>query len=209
MKRLIITILAALSLTACGTIPGGTEVAAVASSAVDALTGPDTDYKNYLSHCRAEVKAQADAIKAENDALAAGLSSDSEKTQYGATLIMAFKAGQGGPKIGCTVARKKGISELLLGESDLLRIGVDLYRENRANQRFQKQLEADKELATARMEHERLLTQQNNDLLTTLTGDKLQLQESSQDDAYRRAQLEQTTRLPWPQKPLPTGPATE
>lgn len=189
MKRLIITILAALSLAACSTIPGGTEVAAVASSAVDALTGPDTDYKNYLSHCRAEVKAQADAIKAENDALAAGLSSGSEKTQYGATLIMAFKAGQGGPKIGCTVARKKSISELLLGESDLLRIGVDLYRENRANQRFQKQLEADKELATARMKHEREMTRQNNDLLTTLTGDKLEIKKVDNAHEINRAKV--------------------
>lgn len=198
MKRILIIFAAALSLTACSTIPGGTEVAAVASSAVDALTGPDTDYKNYLSHCRAEVKAQAEAIKAENDALAAGLSSDSEKTQYGATLIMAFKAGQGGPRIGCTVARKKSMSELLLGESDLLRLGFDIYRENRADKRFARQLDADREMLKERLAHERDMTRENNDLLTTLTGDKLQLQESSQDDAYRRAQLEQTTRLPWP-----------
>lgn len=189
MKRFLLILAAALSLTACSTIPGGTEVAAVASSAVDALTGPDTDYKNYLSHCRAEVKAQADAIKAENEALAAGLSSGSEKTQYGATLIMAFKAGQGGPRIGCTVARKKSMSELLLGESDLLRIGVDLYRENRAESRFKRQLEADQEMLKDRLAHERQMTRENNDLLTTLTGDKLLLQESSQDDAYRRAQL--------------------
>lgn len=200
MKRFLLIIAAALSLTACSTVPGGAEVAAVASSAVDALTGPDTDYKNYLSHCRAEVKAQADAIKAENDALAAGLSSSSEKTQYGATLIMAFKAGQGGPRIGCTVARKKSMSELLLGESDLLRIGVDLYRENRAESRFKRQLEADQEMLKDRLAHERQMTRQNNDLLTTLTGDKLQLQESSQDDAYRRAQLEHTIPRPWPPK---------
>lgn len=181
MKRLFTIICAALafSLTGCSTIPGGDAAAAAVAGVSDALTGPDTDYTNYLKHCKAEVGAQKDAIVAESQAMQAALTSGNEKTQYGATLIMAFKAGQGGPKIGCTVARKKGAMELLLGESDVLQLGVELYRENRAGARFNRQLEADKQMQRERLEHEREMNRQNNDLLTTLSGDKLDLNKES------------------------------
>lgn len=179
MKRLFTIICAALALTGCGTIPGGDAAAAAVASAADALTGPDTDYTNYLKHCRAEVTAQKDAIVADNEAMRAALTSGNEKTQYGATLIMAFKAGQGGPKIGCTVSRKKGAMELLLGESDMLQLGVELYRENRAGARFNRQLEADKQMQRERLNHDREMNRQNNELLTTLSGDKLELNKES------------------------------
>lgn len=193
MKRTLYRLLAAgavaLALTGCGTIPGGETAAAAVAGVSDALTGPDTDYKNYLSHCRAEVKAQADAIEADSKALQAGLTSGNEKTQYGATLIMAFKAGQGGPKIGCTVSRKKGAMELLLGESDVLQLGVELYRENRAGARFNRQLEADKQMQRERLNHDREMNRQNNELLTTLSGDKLELNK----EANRSAEATTTT----------------
>jgi hypothetical protein len=174
MKRLLSAALLTLSLTGCGTLTGADAIATTVAAASDVLTGPDSDYKNYLTHCRAEVNAQRDAIKADTEALKAALSDGNEKTQYGATLIMAFKAGQGGPKIGCTAARKKGAVELLLGESDLLRLGVDLYRENRAGARFNRQLEADKEMTRERLSHDREMADRQNDLLTTLSGDKLE-----------------------------------
>lgn len=181
MKRLLTILAASLAvlLTGCGTIPGGEAVATAVAATTDALTGPDTDYKNYLSSCRSEVKAQSDAITADSKALEAALSSGNEKTQYGATLIMAFKAGQGGPKIGCTAARKKGAVELLLGESDLLSLGVELYRENRAGARFNRQLQADKQMFRDRITHESEMNRQNNDLLTTLSGDRLELNKES------------------------------
>jgi hypothetical protein len=187
MKRLLSILSVALALTGCAGIPGSEAVATTVAAATDVLTGPDTDYKNYLTHCRAEVNAQRDAIKSDNEALTAALSKGNDKTQYGATLIMAFKAGQGGQKIGCSVARKKGAVELLLGESDLLRLGVDLYRENRAGARFARQLEADKELTRERLAHDREMADRQNDLLTTLSGDKLE---------YFRAQAEAESAAP-------------
>jgi len=170
MKRFLILAALALGLTGCAGIPGGEALTTGVAAVSDVLTGPDTDYKNYLTHCRAEVKAQADAAKAESEALQAGLSSGSKETQYGATLIMAFKAGQGGPKIGCTVARKKGAVELMLGESNILNLGVELYRENRAGARFQRQMEADNE--RFRLSTNRATTEQreNNNLIRDLSG---------------------------------------
>lgn len=189
MKRFFLLIAAALALTGCAGIPGVEALTTVAAAATDAFTGPDTDYTNYLKHCRTEVGAQKDALVADSKALEAALTAGNEKTQFGAILLLAVKAGQGGPKIGCTVARKKGAVELMLGESNILDLGVELYRENRAGARFNRQLEADKTLARERMAHERGMTDRQTDLLTTLTGDKLQLQNSTQDNDYRRAQL--------------------
>lgn len=189
MKRLIAIIGCVLALAGCGTMPGGPELAAVAGSAVDALTGPDTDYKNYLTYCRQEVNAQKAAIEADSKALEAGLNNGNEKIQFGSLILLAAKSGQGGPRIGCTAQRKKGIAELAFENSDLLDFGFRVYQENRDSKRFQKRLDADRELASERMKHEQVMNRQNNDLLTTLTGDKLLLQNSAQDDAFRRARL--------------------
>lgn len=189
--RIILAAAAAIALSGCSSIPGGTEIAAVATSAVDALTGPDTDYKNYLTSCRAQVKAQADAIEADSKALQAGLTSGDEKTQYGATLIMAFKAGQGGPRIGCSLERNPRLTELLFKNSSVLDFGMRLYEVNRADKRFSRQLDADKEMNRDRMDFQRDMEDRRNRLITTLTGDELELRESAQDDAYRRQQLEQ------------------
>lgn len=189
MKRLIAIFGCVLALAGCGTIPGGPEIATVAGSAVDALTGPDTDYKNYLAHCRAEIRAQADAHEADAEALKAGINSADEKIQFGSLILLAAKSGQGGPRIGCTAQRKKGFAELAFENSNILDLGFRLYERNRESKERQKDRETATSLAEKRMEHEREMNRQNNDLLTTLTGDKLLLQNSSQDDAFRRAQL--------------------
>lgn len=189
LHRLIAAGAMALALTGCGTIPGGETATAAVAAAADVFTGPDTDYTNYLKHCKAEVGAQKDAIVADSQAMQAALTSGNEKTQYGATLIMAFKAGQGGPKIGCTVSRKKGAMELLLGESDLLNFGKDLYFESRETSRFNRKLEADKQMQRERLNHEREMNRQNNELLTTLSGDKLELNK----EANRSAEATATT----------------
>jgi hypothetical protein len=188
MKRFFLLIAFSLGLTGCAGVPGDA-VNAAAAFASDVFTGPDTDYTNYLKHCRSEVAAQKDAAEADSKALERALTKGNEKTQYGAVLIMAFKAGQGGPKVGCTVARKKGTAELLLGESNILNLGVELYRENRAGARFERQLAADADLAKQRLVHEQRMTDRQNTLLTTLTGDKLELDKQSNSFELDKAKL--------------------
>ena len=190
MKRFLAFFLAA-ALTACSSIPGGTELAAVGTAAVDALTGPDTDYKNYLASCRAQMKAQSDAIEADSKALQAGLTSGDEKTQYGATLIMAFKAGQGGPRIGCSLDRRPGFTELLLKNNSLLDAGLRLYEVNRADHRFKRQLDADKEMSRDRMDFQRDMEDRRNRLITTLTGDELELRQQQNEYDLDRRRLDQ------------------
>ena len=195
MKRIFQSIFAAVlavAMSGCAGIPGSEAITAGAAVVSDVLTGPDTDYKNYLSHCRAEVKAKADAATADSVALQTALSSGNDKTQYGATLIMAFKAGQGGPKITCTAERKRGAVELLLGESDVLQLGVDLYRENRAGARFKTQMEFEEKALKITTDAARDARRDNNRFISDLAGTR-------PDEANRsRAEAE---RLPQPDAP--------
>lgn len=191
MKRLIATIFAAL-LTGCASIPGGTELAAVGTAAVDALTGPDTDYKNYLTHCRAEVNAQRAAIEADSKALQAGLTSSDEKIQFGSLILLAAKSGMAGPRVGCSVARKKGFTELLLENNSMLDFGLRLYEVNRADKRFSRQLAADQEMNKDRMDFQRDMEDRRNRLITTITGDEFQLREQQNEFELERQRLEQT-----------------
>jgi hypothetical protein len=170
MKRILAAAALAFSLGGCSAIPGSEAVTAAVAVASDVLTGPDTDYKNYLSHCRAEVKAQAEAIQADADALKAGLNSGNEKIQFGSLVLLAAKAGQGGPRIGCSAQRKKGTAELLLGESDLIDVGMRLYELNRAEKRFNRQLDANERSEARRLGHERDMEQGRGDLLRDLAG---------------------------------------
>lgn len=196
MKRIIFRLLAAgalaLGLAGCSTIPGGEAVATAVAATTDALTGPDTDYTNYLKHCRAEVTAQKDAIVADAEAMKAALTSGNEKTQYGATLIMAFKAGQGGPRISCTASRKKGVAELLLEDNALVELGKDVYFENRAEKRFREQMAFEKERLRLTLDHDRRTQREQNDLIRDIGG--------TRPDEANRSRAE-ADRLPYPTAP--------
>lgn len=170
MKHILLTFAAVFALAGCASVPGSDAAMAAGASVVDALTGPDTDYKNYLAHCRAEVKAKADAAKERSVALQTALSSGNEKTQYGATLIMAFEAGQGGPKIACTAERKKGAMEMLMHDNALLDLGKDLYFDNRAEKRFNRQLDFDERALKITTDAARDARRDDNKFVTDLVG---------------------------------------
>lgn len=195
MKRIFQSLVAAvlaLAMAGCAGIPGGEALTAGVAAVSDALTGPDTDYKNYLAHCRAEVKAKADAATARSTTLQTALTSGNEKTQYGATLIMAFEAGQGDPKISCTADRKKGNMELLLGESDLADKALRLYEINRDEKRFKTKMEFEREALKITTDAQRDARRDNNRMIMDLTGTR-------PDEANRsRAEAE---RLPLPDAP--------
>lgn len=188
-RKLFVLMACAIGLAGCSALGDLPATAVGAVAAVVGPSAPSTGYTAYLAHCAKEVEAQRQAINADNAALQAGLQSDNEKTQFGSLILLATKSGSTGPRIGCTVDREPGTVELFLGKGDIVDKGLRLYQINRDEKRFTRQLEANKELAESQMAHDRQMRAQNNDLLTTLTGDKLQLQNSTQDDGYRRAQL--------------------
>lgn len=169
-----------LSFTAgCSTIPGSETIAATAAGVADVFAGPDTDYTNYLRACSKEVAAQKEATTSDNTALQSALTSKDEKVQLGGMLIMAFKAGQNPKQIGCSVERKKGFAELLMRDGNILDFGFRVYQENRAGARFERQLQADKEITKMQLDAAERAREQQNDLLTTLSGDKRELQQDA------------------------------
>lgn len=190
MKRIFQSLFAAVlavAMVGCAGIPGGEALTAGVAAVSDALTGPDTDYKNYLAHCRAEVKAKADAAEADSLALQTALSSGNDKTQYGATLIMAFKAGQGGPKITCTAERKKGAMELVFQDNALLEFGKDIYLDNRAEKRFNRQLDFDEKALKITTDAARDARRDNNKFVTDLVGTQASRDSAAAAEAARRA----------------------
>lgn len=192
MKRIILAAALALSLAGCASIPGGEALTAGVAAVSDAFTGPDTDYRNYLTHCRAEVKAKAEAYEARSNTLQTALTSGNEKTQYGATLIMAFEAGQGGPKINCTAERKKANMELLLGENDITDKFLRVYEINRDEKRFKEKMRFEREALKITTDANRDARRDNNRMIMDLTGTR-------PDEANRsRAEAE---RLPLPDAP--------
>lgn len=189
MKRSILALAVAAVLSGCASVPGSQELAAVGTAAVDAFTGPDTDYKNYLTACRYQIKSQVEALEADSKALAAGLSSADKETRQGTLLVLAFKAGQGSPRVGCSIDRRPGFTELLLQNNNIVDSAIRLYGINRADRQFSRRIEVEKELAQDRMNFEFQLEQLQNDLITTITGDKIELQESQQQFQLDRARI--------------------
>lgn len=170
MKKSLSILAAVAALSGCASIPGSETALAAGAGIVDALTGPSTDYKNYLTACRAEVKAKAAAYEARSKAQETALTQGNEKTQYGVTLIMAFEAGAGGPKLGCSLARNPGAMELLLDDNALLNFAGELYLDNRAEKRFERQLDFDAKALKTNTDAARDARRDNNKFITDLVG---------------------------------------
>lgn len=179
MKRTLTRLIAAgamaLALTGCGSMPAGEATTAAIAGVTDMLTGPDTDYKNYLAYCAKEVAALKAAAEAENGALKAGLDNKNEKIQFASLVLLAAK-NNNSPRVKCGAERKRSFTEMAFENSNIIDLGLRLYEENRESKRFEKKLESDEKRDLARMAHDREMTRRNNDLLTTLSGDKLELQ---------------------------------
>lgn len=143
MKKLITSIAITISLTGCAGMTGTTisDLTDVASEIVSP-TGADPDYTAYLRYCNAQVKAKATAAASESSAIVSALGATKDNTARGALItIAAFQASKG-VDLNCNVERKIGFIEGI-GASGVLGFGMELYKENRTNIRFKKQLEAD------------------------------------------------------------------
>lgn len=186
MKRFFLLTASALALTGCAGMQqlSTDAVKGVIEQVSDVLTGPDSDYKNYLATCLKEYTAYIKAKEEEGSALKVGLASTHKEIAFGSLLMIAVNSGrETAPR--CSVERKKGWLE----SGNIFDVALRVYEENRRNVRARKQLESDEKRDLRRMDVDLERNRQLNDLLTTLSGDKLQLQNSTQDNDYRRAQL--------------------
>ena len=175
MKHSLIALAAAASLAGCSSMPASEVTTAAIAGVTDMLTGPDTDYKNYLAYCAKEVAATKSMTESDNNTLKAGLDSKNEKIQFASLVLLAAK-NNNSPRVKCGAERKRSFTEIAFENTNILDLGLRLYEENRESQRFQKKLESDEKRDLARMAHDREMARRNNDLLTTLSGDKLELQ---------------------------------
>lgn len=175
MKRIFQSLFAAVlavAMSGCGSIQqlGADAALGVVQEVTDVLTGPDSDYKNYLSTCLKEHTAWLKSQEERSTTTRTALASPHKEIAFSAFVQFAVEGARGSAVPKCSVERKPGWLE----NTNVFDIAFRVYQENRAGSRFNRQLDADKELAKARMDHERRMTRENNDLLTTLTGDKLE-----------------------------------
>lgn len=172
MKKSLIVIAAAMSMASCGTQQLATDTAlGIAGEIKDVLTGPDSDYKNYLSACIREFKTALDAQEADRSAIKVGLASTHKEVAVGSLVLLATTSGKQ-VRPTCSVERKPGWLE----GGSIWEILLRVYEINTNRTYARKKLESDEKIGLRQIASQENTQRQLYDLITTLSGDKLELQ---------------------------------
>jgi hypothetical protein len=173
MKHSLLALAAAAALSGCAGMQslGADAVTDIVSEVTDVLMGPDTDYKNYLSTCFKEYKAYLDDRKDRNETTRVALRSPHKEIAFSAFVQHAVEGAQFHvPK--CSVERKPGWLE----NTSIFDILLRVYQINRDGVYARKQLESSEKLGLRQISAQQESTRQLYNLITTLSGDKLELQ---------------------------------
>ena len=178
MKKSLVALATALSLTGCSSLQqiGGEAAVGIVQEVTDALTGPDTDYKNYLSTCLKEYKAYLDDREDRSKTTRIALASPHKEIAFSAFVQHAVEGAQvRSPK--CSVERKPGWLE----NTNIFDIALRVYQINRDGIYARKQLESSEKLGLRQIASQEAGTRQLYNLITTLSGDKLELQRDARE----------------------------
>lgn len=173
MKKSLLALAVVVSLSGCGSLQqlGGEAVVGVVQEVSDVLTGPDTDYKNYLSTCLKEYKAYLDDREDRSKTTRIALASPHKEIAFSAFVQHAVEGAQvRSPK--CSVDRKPGWME----NTNIFDIALRVYQINRDGVYARKQLESNEKIGLRQISASQESTRQLYNLITTLSGDKLELQ---------------------------------
>jgi len=173
MKHSLLALAAAAALSGCAGMQalGADAITGIVSEVTDVLTGPDTDYKNYLTTCLKEYKAYLDDREDRNATTRVALQSPHKEIAFSALLQFAVEGAQyRAPK--CSVERKPGWLE----NTNIFDIALRVYQINRDGVYARKQLESNEKIGLRQIDATLQSQRVNNALLTTLSGDKLELQ---------------------------------
>jgi hypothetical protein len=173
MKHSLLAFAAAAALSGCAGMQslGADAVTGIVSEVTDVLTGPDTDYKNYLSTCLKEYKAYLDDREDRSKTTRIALASPHKEIAFSAFVQHAVEGAQvRSPK--CSVDRKPGWME----NTNIFDIALRVYQINRDGVYARKQLESNEKIGLRQISAQQDNTRQLYNLITTLSGDKLELQ---------------------------------
>lgn len=141
----LLAIAAAAMLAGCGSTALTTGALAGAAGIASGVLSPsevDPDYNAYLEACKAELigQQQADSIKEAAMVTALGETTDAQ-TRGSLIVLTALKTLQ--PQtFKCSMDRKKGFVENV-GSNGVIGAAIEVYKINRDNINFRKQMEAD------------------------------------------------------------------
>jgi hypothetical protein len=142
-RRTIITLLAA-TLTGCGSTALTTGAVAGATGIASGLLSPsevDPDYSAYLEACKAEYAAQQQASSVTEAAMVTALGETTDAQTRGSLIILTALKTLRPQTFKCSIDRKKGFVENI-GSNGLIGAAIEVYKINRDNKNFNKQLEA-------------------------------------------------------------------
>lgn len=180
MKKSLLALAIAVSLAGCTSMQqlGADAALGVVQEVSDVLTGPDTDYKNYLSTCLKEYKAYLDDREDRSKTTRIALASPHKEIAFSAFVQHAVEGAQvRSPK--CSVDRKPGWME----NTNIFDIALRVYQINRDGVYARKQLESSEKIGLRQISASQESTRQLYNLITTLSGDKLELQRDARGEA--------------------------
>lgn len=179
MKHSLLAFAAAAALSGCAGVQSlGTDAAlGIASEVADVLTGPDSDYKNYLATCLKEYKAYLDDREERNKTTRIALASPHKEIAFSAFVQHAVEgATVRSPK--CSVDRKPGWME----NTNIFDIALRVYQINRDGVYARKQLESNEKIGLRQINAQENATRQLYNLITTLSGDELNLRRDARGE---------------------------
>lgn len=171
MKIHALALAASLALTGCGTAETLLAGAGIAGGIVSSLS-ENKEYDKYADTCKEIIKAAEVAATAEAAVLTAVAKQENMGGQV--LLYMAMK-----PKTTafqqCALALPKSFLATLAESGNILNFVATIYGENRASARASRQLQMQKELGLAQLSNTRDMKELEAALISTLTGQNLQV----------------------------------
>lgn len=186
LHRLIAAGAVALALAGCGSMQqlGAEAAVGIVEEVTSVLTGPDTDYKNYVATCLKEYKVWIDFQKERGETTRVALASPHKEIAFSAFVQFAVEGAKtAAPK--CSVERKPGWME----NTNIFDLALRAYEVNTTRTYARKKLESDERIGLRQIAAQQEGTRRLYDLIITLSGDKLELNK----EANRAAEAATTT----------------
>lgn len=173
MKKSLIALAAASTvlLSGCSSTLGALAAAGAAVTSFVGSSSASPDYTKYADTCKAIV-GDILAIKvARYEAISTGVSSKDAYVKGGAMVLLALEGRDDGQMFSrCQLQGPESFLQTVFKNTNVANLMLALYQENRADSRAQRQMQLQKELGLANMQHQENMQDKENALLQGLAG---------------------------------------
>lgn len=171
MKKTLLALAACMALSGCSATMGGLAAIGAAVTGFVSSSSASPDYTKYADICKA-VSTDITAVRTQYyTTLQSAFNSKNQTVQGGALVMLAVSKNDDNALFGrCMLQGPESFLQTLFKNTNVAQIMLALYQENRADSRSQRQMQLQKELGLARMDHDENMKDKENDLLKSLSG---------------------------------------